>query len=61
MGHAMFIPAVDTQLGAALRTVLEKFQDLPAPQFRGDPAVSQSIKLLQADFLEPSTRRDGCP
>lgn len=61
MGHAMFIPAVDTQLGAALITVLEKFQDLPAAQFRGDPAVAQSIKLLQADFLEPPTRRDGCP
>ena len=61
MGHAMFIPAVDTQLGAALRTVLEKFQDLPAAKFLGDPTVAQSIKLLQADFREPPTRRDGCP
>ena len=61
MGHAMFIPAVDTQLGAALRTVLEKFQDLPAVKFLGDPTVAQSIKLLQADFREPPTRRDGCP
>gem|GEM_PF-1351086 len=61
MGHAMFIPAVDTQLGAALRTVLEKFQDLPAAKFLGDPTVAQSIKLLQADFRASPTRRDGCP
>jgi len=61
MGHAMFIPAVDTQLGAALRTVLERFQDLPAPQFRKDPAVAKSIKFLQADFQEPPMSRDGCP
>jgi len=61
MGHAMFIPTVDTPLGAALQTVLEKFQDLPAAQFRSDPAVLESIKLLQADFREPAAGRDGCP
>ena len=61
MGHAMFIPTAGTDYGVALRTLLEKFQDLAADQFRGDPKVLDSIKKLQADFREPPPSRAGCP
>ncbi len=61
MGHAMFIPTAGTVYGAALRTLLEKFQDLPVEQFRGDSTVLDSIKRLQAEFREPAAARTGCP
>jgi pimeloyl-ACP methyl ester carboxylesterase len=61
MGHAMFIPTAATDYGVALRTLLEKFQDLPVDQFRGDPKVLDSIKKLQAEFREPAASRAGCP
>lgn len=61
MGHAMFVPTAGTAYGNDLRTVLEKFQDLPTSQFLKDPGVLDSIKRLQAEFQEPPASRAGCP
>jgi pimeloyl-ACP methyl ester carboxylesterase len=61
MGHAMFIPTAGTDYGVALRTVLEKFQDLPVEQLRKDQKVADSIKKLQAKFRDPPASRAGCP
>jgi hypothetical protein len=61
MGHAMFVPTAGTAYGNDLRTLLEKFQDLPTAQFLKDPGVLDSIKRLQADFQEPPASRAGCP
>jgi len=61
MGHAMFIPTVDTQYGKALKLVLEKFQDLPTAQFHNDVEVAKSLKLLNAELRVPPASRAGCP
>jgi hypothetical protein len=61
MGHAMFVPTAGTAYGDDLRTLLEKFQDLPTAQFLKDPEVLGSVKRLQAEFQEPPASRAGCP
>jgi hypothetical protein len=61
MGHAMYIPTAGTDYGEALKTLLEKFQDLPVNQFRRDAKVADSVKKLQAAFREPAPTRAGCP
>jgi pimeloyl-ACP methyl ester carboxylesterase len=61
MGHAMFIPTVDTQYGKALKLVLEKFQDLPTDKFHNDAEVTKSLKLLNAELRDPRASRAGCP
>ena len=61
MGHAMFVPTAGTAYGNDLRTLLEKFQDMPTAQFLKDPGALASVKRLQAEFQEPPASRAGCP
>ena len=66
MGHTMNVPAFDffgnpSAYAPLLRTLLEKFQDLPTAEFLNDKEVLKTIETLQAKFQEPPANRAGCP
>src|SRR6266498_2515978 len=63
MGHDMSLPKLAnfeiTKYGNALRTIVDKFQQLSIAQFRNDSEVKKSMDFLQANEEKPKSVGDG--